>query len=211
MRYWTHMHTALMSWLSELDPATIIATFGYLGLFAIVFAESGLFFGFFLPGDSMLFTAGLFAAKGTLDIYLLVPILAVAAILGDQCGYWFGNKVGPRIFTREDSLLFKKKYLIETQHYFEKYGAYTVIAARFIPIVRTFTPILAGVGRMRYAQFLRFNIISGILWSAGVTLLGYLLGTIVPNIDKYLLPIILGILAVSVAPVAWQWLRSRRT
>ena len=180
---------------------SLILSFGYVGLFALVFAESGLFFGFFLPGDSVLFSAGLLAAHGTFDIWILVPLICAGAILGDSVGYWFGAKVGPSLFTREDSFLFKKRYVHETHAFYQKYGAQAVILARFIPAVRTFAPILAGVGRMRYTTFLRYNIVGGLLWGAGVTLLGYFLGNTVPHIDEYLYPIIGGIVVVSALPV----------
>lgn len=152
-----------------LDPVVLIQSLGYVGLFSIVFAESGLFFGFFLPGDSLLFSAGLLASQDILDIYLLLIILPIAAITGDNVGYWFGAKVGPAIFTREDSLFFHKKHVERTHQFYEKYGAKAIILARFVPIVRTFTPILAGVGTMEYGKFLRFNMIGGFLWSWGMT------------------------------------------
>ncbi len=187
----------------------LVLSFGYIGLFALVFAESGLLFGFFLPGDSVLFSVGLLASQGSFDIKILVPLVVVAAILGDSVGYWFGAKVGPKLFEKEDSRIFKKKYLEETKSYFDKYGPMTIILARFIPAVRTFAPILAGVGKMKYSMFLRYNIVGGILWGAGVTLLGYFLGSTIPGIDKYLYPIITLIIVVSALPVAFQWLKTR--
>lgn len=180
---------------------SLIFSFGYLGLIAVIFAETGLFFGFFLPGDSVLFTAGLLASQNYFNVLLLVIFVCTAAILGDSVGYWFGAKVGPRIFTRDDSLFFKKRYVQETHEYFERFGASTIILARFIPIVRTFAPILAGVGRMPYTLFLRYNVTGGVAWGAGVTLAGYFLGRVIPNIDRYLLPIIALIIVVSVLPI----------
>ena len=191
------------------DILSIVLSFGYIGLFLLIFAESGLFFGFFLPGDSVLFSVGLLASQGSFNIWILVPLVCVAAVLGDSVGYWFGNKVGPALFKREDSLLFKKRYVTETHAYYEKYGAQTLILARFIPVVRTFAPILAGVGKMKYSTFLRFNLIGGIGWAAGVTLLGYFLGNVVPGIDKYIYPIIAIIVIVSALPVLWQWWKGR--
>lgn len=192
------------------DILPLVVSFGYIGVTALIFAESGLFFGFFLPGDSVLFSVGLLAAKGSFDIWLLVPLVCIAAVLGDSVGYWFGAKVGPALFTREDSLLFKKRYVIETHHYYEKYGPMTLMLARFIPAVRTFAPILAGVGKMPYSTFFRYNAIGGVLWAAGVTLLGYFLGSTIPGIDKYIYPIIGLIIIISVLPVAHQWWKARK-
>ena len=188
---------------------SLILSLGYVGLGAIIFAESGLFFGFFFPGDSVLFTAGLLASQGTLNIYILVPLVSLCAIVGDSVGYWFGAKVGPALFVRNDSLLFKKRYVEETHHYFERYGALTIVLARFIPAVRTFAPILAGVGAMRYRTFLRYNIAGGLLWGAGVTLLGYFLGRTIPGVDRYILPIIALIVVVSILPPLFHWWRGR--
>ncbi len=191
------------------DILSLVLSFGYIGLFLLIFAESGLFFGFFLPGDSVLFSVGLLASRGTFDIQVLVPLVCVAAILGDSVGYWFGAKVGPSLFEKKDSRIFKKKYVLETHAYFEKYGPITIILARFLPVARTFAPILAGVGRMKYSTFLRYNIVGGLLWGAGITLLGYFLGNVVPGIDEYIYPIIALIIVVSALPVAIQWWRTR--
>lgn len=196
--------------LLHFDIPALVQTAGYIGLFAIVFAESGLFFGFFFPGDSLLFTAGLLASQGLLNIWALVVLMTVAAILGDSVGYWFGKKVGPKIFTREDSFFFNKRHITRTQHFYAKYGPKAVVLARFVPVVRTFTPILAGVGTMPYGLFLRYNIIGGVLWGTGVTLLGYFLGAAVPGVDQYLLPIILAIIIISFLPVFREILRARK-
>ena len=195
--------------LFHIDLIGLIKTFGYLGIFTIVFAESGLFFGFFFPGDSLLFTAGLIASQGFLNIWILVPLIILGAILGDNVGYWFGAKVGPKIFTREDSFFFHKRHVERTHNFYLKYGAKAVVLARFIPIVRTFTPILAGVGTMPYGTFLKWNIIGGVLWGAGVTLLSYFLGAIIPGIDRYLLPIVIGIIVASFLPIAFEFFKSR--
>jgi len=195
--------------LFHIDLIGLIKTFGYLGIFTIVFAESGLFFGFFFPGDSLLFTAGLIASQGFLNIWILVPLIILGAILGDNVGYWFGAKVGPKIFTREDSFFFHKRHVERTHNFYLKYGAKAVVLARFIPIVRTFTPILAGVGTMPYGTFLKFNIIGGVFWGAGVTLLSYFLGAIIPGIDRYLLPIVIGIIVASFLPIAFEFFKSR--
>ncbi len=188
----------------------LILSFGYIGLFVLIFAESGLFFGFFLPGDSVLFSVGLLASDGKFNIVLLVTLIVVAAILGDTVGYWFGAKVGPALFNKKDSRIFKKKYLEETQAYYTLYGAATIIIARFIPVVRTFAPILAGVGKMPYRTFLRYNMIGGTLWGAGITLLGYFLGKTIPGIDHYLYPIIALIIFISALPVIIQWWKAKK-
>lgn len=192
-----------------LDPAFLVATFGLLGVFAIVFAESGLFFGFFLPGDSLLFTAGLVASQGHFNVILLWLGCMVCAILGDSVGYAFGKKVGPRIFFREDSFFFHKKHIDRTRVFYEKHGKKTIILARFVPIVRTFAPILAGVGRMEYHTFLSYNIIGGALWSTLLIFLGYGLGTLIPSIDRYLLPIVLLIIILSFLPIVREWVKNR--
>lgn len=193
------------------DVEGIIKTAGYLGVAGIVFAESGLFFGFFLPGDSLLFTAGLLASQGYFSIWILTPLCFIAAIAGDSVGYWFGRKVGPAIFKREDSLLFHKKHLERTHDAYQKYGAKIIVLARFMPIVRTFAPILAGVGNMHYKTFIRYNVIGAVLWAIGLTVLGYFLGALVPGIDQYLLPIIIGIVLVSFIPPVWHVWRERST
>jgi len=168
-----------------------------------------LFIGFFLPGDSLLFTAGFLASQGYLNIWILAPLIFIAAILGDNFGYAFGAKVGPALFTKEDSLLFHKDHLVKANNFYAKHGPKTVVMARFLPIVRTFAPILAGVGKMEYRQFFFYNILGGALWSLGLTWLGYFLGSVVPNIDKYLIPIILAIIIVSVLPTLYHVLKNR--
>ena len=186
--------------LFGIDLITLIKAVGYIGLFAIVFAESGLLIGFFLPGDSLLFTAGFLASQGFLQIELLAPLLFIAAVLGDSVGYAFGYRAGPRIFTRKDSLLFDKEHLVRSQKFYERHGGKTIIIARFMPVVRTFAPIVAGVGKMHYQTFLMFNVVGGFIWSFGLTFLGYYLGRSIPNIDHYLLPIILLIIFLSLLP-----------
>lgn len=191
----------------DFSLVTLIQTAGYLGLFAIIFAESGLFVGFFLPGDSLLFTAGFLASQGYFDITALMVLCFVAAVLGDNFGYAFGKRVGPAIFKKEDSLFFHKKHLVRAQEYYAKYGGKTIILARFIPVVRTFAPILAGVGRMHYRTFFVYNIVGAVLWAIGLTALGYYLGSAIPNIDKYLLPIIAAIIIISILPAVIQIVR----
>ncbi|MER7979957.1 VTT domain-containing protein [Streptomyces sp. NPDC095817] len=195
---------------SWLDPNTLLDNFGIWGLLLIVFAESGLLIGFFLPGDSLLFTCGLLITAGTLDFPLWAAILliCVAAILGDQAGYLFGKKVGPSLFTRPDSRLFKQENVVKAHEFFEKYGPKSLVLARFVPIVRTFTPIIAGVSGMKYRSFITFNIIGGVLWGAGVTLLGSWLGNI-EFVHKNIEAILILIVLVSVVPIAIEFLRAR--
>lgn len=167
-------------------------TVGYIVLFAIIFAESGLLIGFFLPGDSLLFPAGFLASTGFFSLPELVIICGIAAVLGDSVGYLFGKRVGRRLFLREDSTFFKKRHLEAAEAFYEKHGSKTIVLARFVPIVRTFAPIVAGISSMHYRRFVTYNIVGGILWACGVTLAGFLFGHMIPEneIDKYLLPII---------------------
>jgi membrane-associated protein len=193
-----------------MDPKSLIEAFGTLGLFAIVFAESGLLVGFFLPGDSLLFTAGLLASQGTLNLPLVVVGCVVAAVAGDQVGFMIGRKAGPAIFRRPDSRFFHKKNVDRAKAYFDRNGPKTIILARFIPVIRTFVPVVAGVGQMDYRKFVTFNVAGGVLWATGVTIAGYTLGESIPNIDRWLLPIILAISAVSFIPVILELLKMRR-
>ncbi len=192
-----------------IDFGEILRVTGYVGLFAIIFSESGLFFGFFLPGGSLLFAAGLLASQGLFNVYILVLTVGFAAILGDNVGYWFGHKVGRRIFVKEDSIFFHKKYLETTKEYYEKYGPMTVVIGRFVPIVRTFAPILAGVGQMNYKKFLSYNVMGALLWAVGVSLLGFFLGETVPGIEKYITPIIILIIILSILPIVFNLLKSK--
>ena len=189
-----------MSFIPHIDLIELVKAAGYIGIFFMAFAESGLFFGFFLPGDSLLFTAGLLASQGLFSIWALVPLLCVAAILGDNAGFWTGRKLGGWLLKQKDSLLFKKKYLFQAQAFYEKHGGKTLILARFMPAIRTFAPIAAGIADMPYNKFFFNNIVGGILWASGMTLGGYFLGRIIPNVDHYLLPIIGVIVVVSVVP-----------
>jgi membrane-associated protein len=203
-----------------LDPNFWIEKVGFFGVIAIVFAESGLLFGFFLPGDSLLFTAGFIASGPDLselglseDVrFPLIPLLigvTLAAIAGDQVGYLFGRKVGPSIFKRPNSRLFKQENVEKAQVFFDKYGPKTIVLARFVPIVRTFAPVLAGVSHMRYRTFVTYNVVGGLLWGVGVTLLGYFLGQ-VDAVEENLELAILAIVAISVLPMAIEILRARR-
>ncbi len=205
----------LLAAANFLDPVKIINWFGpwaTIGLFLIVFAESGLLVGFFLPGDSLLFTAGLLASQGKSGLHW--PVLAVGcaffAVAGWQVGYMVGKRIGPALFRRPDSRLFKQEYVQHTKDYFDRYGAKTIFIARFVPIVRTFAPILAGVGEMRYRAFFRYNLIGGIVWGAGVVIAGKVLGDHIPNIDHYLLPIVALIIVASVIPPLIELRRHRK-
>lgn len=196
--------------MDVLDPKKLLDTVGTIGLLAVIFAESGLLIGFFLPGDSLLFTAGVLSAAGHLaPLPVLLVASFAAAFLGDQVGYAFGNRVGPALFRRPDSRVFKQEYVEKAQSYFEKYGPKTIVLARFVPIVRTFAPVVAGVGRMHYRTFVAYNAVGGALWAVGVTTLGYVLGEAV-DIDKYLLPAIALIIVASLVPVVLEVRKARR-
>jgi membrane-associated protein len=202
---------ALLDWL---DPETLIQAFGafaVLGVCAVVIAETGLLVGFFLPGDSLLFTTGLLTATGVITTPIAVVALAigVAAFVGDQIGYAIGRKAGPHVFNRPDSRLFRQEYVDRTQHFYDTYGGRTVVLARFVPIVRTFAPVMAGVGRMRYRTFVTYNLVGAIGWGVGVTLLGYWLGGFA-FVEQNIEFILIGIVAISVVPVALEVLRARR-
>ena len=196
----------------SLSPDDLIRSFGTIGLIAIIFAESGLLIGFFLPGDSLLFTAGLFASQGKLNIAVVLVGCFLAAVIGDQVGYAFGKRVGPTIFQRPNSRFFKQQHVERANEFFEEHGAKTILMARFVPVVRTFAPILAGVGTMRYRTFLAYNVAGGFLWAVGVTMLGYLLGNEIgaDNIDKYLLPIIGVIIILSLIPPFLEYRKHKR-
>lgn len=199
-----------MEQLLHLDIKQLVESFGYLGLFAIIFAESGLLIGFFLPGDSVLFTAGFLASQGIMDIKVLVPLLFIAAITGDSVGYTFGQKVGRRLFQKEDSIFFHKKHLIRAQKFYEKHGGKTITIARFLPVVRTFAPIVAGMGDMPYSKFIFYNLLGGFLWAVCLPLAGYFLGSLIPDVDKYLLPIIVAIVIASVLPTLIHLIKERK-
>lgn len=188
----------------------LIRAGGYAVLVAIVFTETGLLVGFFLPGDSLLITAGLVAGSGGLNIWWLNVLLIPAAIAGDSVGYAIGFRTGPRIFTREDSLFFNRRHLIRTREFYERYGGKTIVLARFIPILRTFAPVVAGVGQMAYRRFLLFNVFGGIGWVAGLTWAGYLLGQTVPNIDRHVHLVVIVVIVLSVLPIAGEIIKARR-
>lgn len=188
----------------------LIQTVSYFGMFGIVFAESGLFFGFFLPGDSLLFTAGLLASQGHLNIWLLLLITFIAAVLGDNVGYMFGAKVGPKIFKKKESLFFRKENITRAEKFYEQYGPSTIILARFIPIVRTFAPIVAGVGKMKYQTFLLYNLIGGFCWTVIMTMAGFSLSKIFPDIGKHLELVVIIIVLLSIMPAIYHVIKEKR-
>lgn len=195
--------------MPSFDLIALIIAAGYAGLFAIVFAESGLLIGFFLPGDSLLFTSGYLASQGVLDIRVLVPLCFIAAVTGDAAGYTLGYRLGRRLFQREDSFWFHRKHLVRAEEFFAKHGGKAIVLARFLPIVRTFTPIVAGMGAMSYPRFAVFNVVGALFWAIGVTLAGYWLGSAIPDADQFLLPVVFVIIAISVAPTAVHVLKQQ--
>lgn len=194
-----------------LDPSRLVKDFGYLGIFITLFLESGVIIGFFLPGDSLLFTAGLLASQHYLNIVGLIVVSVVAAILGNNAGYYTGKKLGHTLFRRKKSFWFSPKRVNEAHEFFDKKGPQSLILARFIPAVRTFVPIVAGIGEMDYRKFFRFNAAGALLWGILIPILGYTLGKTIPSIDKYLLPIIGVIIIVSALPVLIPYFKSRKT
>lgn len=191
-----------------LHPENLVAL-GYVALFLIIFAETGLLLGFFLPGDSLLFVAGAFAAAGKFNIALLIPLLIVAAIAGDATGYLLGRKLGPTLFAREDSRLFKRAHLQKTQDFYDKHGAKTIVLARFVPIVRTFAPTVAGAAQMPYRTFVKFNVLGGIGWICSMTLAGFFLGA-VPVIKNNFEKAVIGIVLLSLLPILLHFFQERR-
>jgi len=198
-----------------LDAGYLVRTAGTAGVIAIVFAETGLLAGFFFPGDSLLFTAGLFSSPGRhhgahLNLAIILPGVLIAAIAGAQVGYLIGRRIGPPLLRREDSRLFKHEYVERAQAYFDRQGAKTILLARFIPVVRTFANPMAGVAGMDVRTFTTYNVIGGVVWAGGVTVAGYELGDHISNVDRYLLPIIAVVILVSFIPVAVEVVRARR-
>ena len=191
------------------DVKSLVMWAGYVGLFAIIFAETGLLVGFFFPGDSLLVSAGLFASTGDLNIFFLNLLLIPAAILGNSVGYWIGYKSGPKLFKREQSLLFRKDYLIKTKEFYDKHGGSTIIITRFMPFFRTFAPIVAGIGQMKYIKFTNYNIISAIMWIMSMTLIGFFLGRSIPNIDKHIDKVIIIIVFLSLLPAIYKYLKHK--
>ncbi|MEY4064351.1 MAG: hypothetical protein RIR26_559 [Pseudomonadota bacterium] len=207
MEFINSFFQTLLVWLQ--NPESLIASVGLLGLTLIIFAETGLLIGFFLPGDSLLFSAGLFAAGGHLDIWSMAWVLTAAALLGDATGYWIGRKLGGKLYDRPDSLLFKRKHLEQTKEFYEKHGGKTIILARFIPIVRTFAPTVAGVAQMSYRTFSIYNVVGGVLWIWSLLFAGFLLGQTFPAIKEYIHVVVVAIVVLSVLPLLFKWMRSR--
>jgi membrane-associated protein len=183
---------------------------GHLVLIVIIFSETGIMAGFFLPGDSLLVTAGLFAATGYLNLARLLVELSLAAIIGDSVSYAIGHQLGPRIFTKEDSLFFHKAHLMRAHRFYEKYGAKTIVIARFVPIIRTFAPVVAGVGEMKYKRFLTYNIVGGIGWVVSMISVGFFLGRSIPNIDRHVHKIIFIVIFLSILPAIIEIWKERR-
>ena len=203
-----------MEWLWELfhriyDVEAMVRVGGLMALIVIVFVETGLFVGFFLPGDSLLVTAGLFAARGDLELWSIFVFVSLAAIVGDTLGYFIGASTGPRIFSREDSLLFHKKHLITTKQFYDRYGGITIILARFMPIVRTFAPVVAGVGRMQYRRFVFYNVMGGSGWVVSMASLGYFLGKAVPDIHRHIDVVIAVVIFLSLLPGIIKFAREK--
>lgn len=204
---------SLLDFLHRLrDVRGLIAWGGYIGLTAIIFAETGLLVGFFLPGDSLIVTAGLLAATtGALNVWLLGLLLSVASIIGNTVGYGIGKAAGPRLFTREDSLLFNKKHLYRAHEFYERHGGKTVIIARFMPIVRTFVPVVAGMGAMSYRRYTMFNVVGGVAWIWSMLFIGYFLGRYIPGVDQHVESVILIVILLSLLPGIISWLKARRS
>lgn len=196
---------------SWLNPEHLIETFGLIGILVVVFAECGLLIGFFLPGDSLLFTAGLLVAGGLIDvpIWLVCVLICVAAIAGNLSGYWIGWRLGPAVFSRPESRLFRQEYVEKTSHFFQHYGARSIVLARFVPIVRTFITVMAGVARMPIRQYTLWTVVGGVLWGTGVTLSGYWLGQ-VQFVKDHIELILIGFVALSIVPIAFELRRQRR-
>ncbi len=193
------------------DLPALIQWAGYVGLTAIIFVETGLFFGFFLPGDSLLVTAGLLASQGfSLDVYLLGLLLNIAAVVGDNTNYWIGRFMGPKVFTREESLFFRRRHVERAHEFYEKHGAKTIVLARFMPIIRTFAPLVAGVARMSYRTFLTYSVLGGTVWIWSMLFIGYFLGRMVPGIDKHIEKVIIIVIFLSILPGIISWLRERK-
>lgn len=200
--------------MNILEPKQLIESVGFYGghlvVWIIIFAESGLLVGFFLPGDSLLFTAGFLASQGYLNIFALIIGCFIFAVLGDNVGYATGKRFGPKLFSKEDSWFFSKKNIIKAQTFYDKHGIKTIILARFLPVIRTFAPIVAGIGKMKYTTFFKFNLIGGFVWTFCLSMLGFILGKSIPNADKYLPLITLAIVIISVIPSLLHLLAERK-
>lgn len=192
------------------DPILLVKSVGYIGLILIVFAETGLLVGFFLPGDSLLIAAGLFAARGDMNIGILLACVSVAAVVGDATGFYIGRKLGQLLYAKEDSFFFRRQHLIEAHEFYERHGGKTIIIARFIPIIRTFAPTVAGAAKMNYLHFSLYNVIGGLSWVCGMLLSGYYLGKAFgEKINTYIHVLILGVIFISIMPIAIKWIKHK--
>lgn len=191
------------------DITKWVQALGYVGILLIIFLETGVFLGFFLPGDSLLFAAGLLASQNIFNVWILIPLMIVTACAGYFLAYWFGEKLGKWLLNRKDSFLFKKKYLIQARKFYDKHGGKALILGRLVPILRTFVPIVAGMAKMRYRSYVLFNIAGAFVWAGGVTLLGYYLGGLIPGASKYILPIAVCIIIISILPAIWHYVRNK--
>lgn len=200
--------------MNILEPKQLVESLGYWGghlaIWSIVFAESGLMIGFFLPGDSLLFAAGFLASQNYLNIFVLVIGCFICAVVGDNVGYATGKHFGHKLFSRDDSMFFHKNHILKAQEFYDKHGKKTILLARFLPVIRTFAPIVAGIGKMDYATFFKFNLLGGLVWTSGMSVLGFVLGKSIPNADQYLLPISLAIVVISVIPSLLHLLPERK-
>lgn len=198
-----------ISSLGSMDLIHILESIGYVGILLIIFLETGVFFAFFLPGDSLLFTAGLLASQNFFSLERLLPSLFITAILGYQFAYWFGERLGDWLWRQPDSLWFKRRYLHQAHVFYEQHGGFALILGRLLPIVRTFVPILAGMVRLNKKRYFLLNVIGGMIWISGMTLFGYFLGRSIPNAREYLLPLVLGIVFLSASPLLWRYVSGK--
>lgn len=192
------------------DLATWIHTLGYAGVLAVIFVQTGLLVGFFLPGDSLLFTVGFLASQHFFNIYLLTPLIILTAIVGYSIAYWLGNKIGHWLLQRPDSWWFKKRYVFDAKAFYEKHGGQALIIGWLIPVIRTFVPVVAGMAEMPFKRFMIYNCLGGIIWAGGITLLGYFLGTEIPGVEHYIVPSVLVIIIISILPGVFHFLKARR-
>lgn len=190
--------------MSFLDPNEIIKNGGLVLIAFMVFAESGLLFGFFFPGDTLLIAAGILAAGGGFNIAVLISVVVASAILGGLCGYIIGLKAGPKLFVKKDGIVFRKEYVEKSEDFYERHGGKTIILARFVPIIRTFAPVVAGIGKMNATKFMFFNVIGSAIWAMSITLLSYYFGQRIPNLDKYILPLVIFATVLTFAPTVYH-------
>ncbi len=193
--------------LQYFDISQWVATLGYVGLFFIIFVETGLFFGFFLPGDSLVVASGFLASQGVLNIWILVPLFVVTAFLGYALAYWFGKALGGWMLKRKDGVLFKRRYLEEARVFYTKHGPLALVVGRLIPIIRTFVPVAAGLARMPYRRYMFWNLVGAVLWGGVLCVFGYVLGLVIPNAKHYILPFVVVIIGLSLIPAIWHILR----